>query len=182
MIGARFPRKGWWELWQPAQRVLRAGTFCAYGCLALGLVANLTGIAFNRTASIPRGWYRTRPISGAPEKGDLVAVQVPAAVRALALERGYVTERDELFKYVLAVPGDHVCLAHHSFSVNGTAVGQVLATDRLGRPLPSWSFCGWVPPNTFWLGTHYPRSFDSRYFGPVNQDQIATRLEPLWTF
>jgi type IV secretory pathway protease TraF len=40
-----------------------------------------------------------------------------------------------------------------------------------------------IPPGEVWLvSTFSPRSWDSRYFGPVPASAIVSALTPLWVF
>ena len=55
--------------------------------------------------------------------------------------------------------------------------------DSAGRPLASWPFGRYeVAAGTLWVGSSYnPRSFDSRYFGPIHVTAIKHWLRPIWT-
>jgi conjugative transfer signal peptidase TraF len=103
-------------------------------------------------------------------------------VRQLAAERGYLPQNVPLVKRVAALGGDIVCAAGDVISINGRAVAQRLARDRLGRPLPGWTGCQTLDPDdVFLLMENVAGSFDGRYFGPVRRAAIIGRLAPLWT-
>jgi conjugative transfer signal peptidase TraF len=150
--------------------------------LCAGGAAERAGLSCNRTESLPLGVYDTYPLGEHVERGQIVALEPPAAVRGMVLERGYLRPKEKFFKRILALPGDRVCVGQGSFQVNGTTIGPVFPKDREGRPLPSLSFCGPVEAGQFWVGSTYPRSFDSRYFGPVARSDLRARLEERWTF
>jgi conjugative transfer signal peptidase TraF len=139
-------------------------------------------LRWNLTDSLPRGLYARWSATSAPSRGDIVAFDVPENVRQLVLGRGYLPSHTQLFKRVAAGPGDHVCLHDGRYEVNGTVLGPILATDSAGHPLPSARFCGRVPPDTYFVATSKPRSFDSRYFGALPRSALRDRLTPLWTF
>ena len=128
------------------------------------------------------GLYRIAPLLHDPRRGELVALALPDSVSTIVAARHYLQPSEKLFKAIVAIPGDHVCLDGAAYRVNGTTVGPILATDLLARPLPTFNFCGIVPPGYFWTGTSAPRSFDSRYFGPVPRFALTHSLEPEWTF
>ncbi len=86
---------------------------------------------------------------------------------------------------VLAVGGDVVELRPEGIAVNGIPVpnSSVWSTDRLGRPLPHHPWGAYVlRADQVWLFSPYhPRSFDSRYYGPVHRSAICAVVEPIWT-
>jgi conjugative transfer signal peptidase TraF len=84
-----------------------------------------------------------------------------------------------------ARPGDTVQLTAGGMAVNGRLLANTapLVTDTAGRPLQHWPFGKYVvAPGTVWLASSYsPRSFDSRYFGPVDASQVREQVRPLLT-
>ncbi len=165
------------------RRLLLALGLSAVTTTAAAAAVSRSSLAFNRTDSLPIGFYATRSINHPPLRGELVALAMPASVRLMAVERRYLERSDELlFKAVVAVPGDHVCLTGALYTVNGAVIGNVLSVDLNGRPLPAYQFCGSVGAGEYWVGTQASRSFDSRYFGPVPAVAFLARLEPQWTF
>jgi conjugative transfer signal peptidase TraF len=89
-----------------------------------------------------------------------------------------------LMKPVVARAGDSVQVSARGLSVNGKAVpnSAPLPKDTAGRPLTSWPVGTYrVQPGTVWVVSDYhPRSFDSRYFGPISEALIRNRLRPLF--
>lgn len=151
------------------------------GLAFIGVACLLSSrLAWNLTDSLPRGLYLRLP-QGSPNKGDIVAFQVPQKVRRMVFDRRYLPPRAQLFKRVIAVTGDRVCTREGRYSVNDETIGKVLDVDTRGDPLPVHRFCGVVPPGHYYVGSRSPRSFDSRYFGPVASASL-TRLLPLWTY
>lgn len=150
--------------------------------LIAGACAAASHLRWNLTESLPRGLYARWSSTSAPARGDIVAFQVPESVHKLVFGRGYLPRRAQLFKQVAAGPGDHVCLRDGRYEVNGKVLGPILTTDSSGRPLPSFPFCGQVPPDSYFVATSTARSFDSRYFGPVPAFALRDWLTPLWTF
>jgi conjugative transfer signal peptidase TraF len=151
-------------------------------------------LRLNLSASLPSCLYFLIPItlSRPLERGDLVLLCPPAAVAALGRARGYLGFGlcpgfvPELLKPVGAVPGDRVAAKRGFVVVNGQPVpgALVLPKDSLGRPLSPFSDSDVEVPadSVFLLSTHSPRSWDSRYFGPVPLGSVRARAIPLWRF
>lgn len=157
--------------------------------LLAALCAYLLGIRFTLTPSVPRGLYlyTDEPIG----VGRLVTFCPPEEVAVYALERGYLHRGscpggvEPLGKYVLATSGDTVSLSAQQILVNGRAVPEsaVHHQDRVGRELPHYPFGRHVigPDSLFMFSGHHPRSFDSRYFGPIPTSSVISTMRPLWT-
>ncbi len=153
------------------------------------LLAYALGVRFTLTPSIPRGLYL---YTDAPVAvGRLATFCPPEDVAAYALERGYLHRGDcpgevePLGKYVLATAGDTVSISEEGIAVNGRAVPEsaVYHRDRGGRELPHFPFGRHVvgEDSLFMFSGHHPRSFDSRYFGPVPASSVISTMRPLWT-
>jgi conjugative transfer signal peptidase TraF len=129
---------------------------------------------------VPVGFYLLHP--GADLRtGDLVVFEPPIPAARLLLERGYLPTGTSLLKRVVALAGDTVCLDGELYAVNGRVIARVLHEDAGGRPLPIHRACGPVGPTAAYVATSAPRSFDSRYFGPVPITTL-TKVTPIWTF
>jgi type IV secretory pathway protease TraF len=81
--------------------------------------------------------------------------------------------------------GDTVELSAAGMAVNGRLLpnNAPLVSDTAGRPLSHWPFGRYVvAPSTVWVASSYNRrSFDSRYFGPVEASQVREHVRPLLT-
>jgi conjugative transfer signal peptidase TraF len=136
-------------------------------------------------ASQPAGLYRGAPLGFAlPARHQLALVVLPPEIAAVGRERGYLLF-PEVGKCVAALPGDWVKVDAAGITVNGHLLPGTaqLRFDREGRPLPRLTLPGHrVPPDAVWLySNHSPRSWDSRYFGPVPLDALRGALHPLFT-
>ena len=89
-----------------------------------------------------------------------------------------------MVKPVAAAEGDVVTVAGSGVSVNGELVQGTaqLSRDSAGRPMqPFQAGTYQVGAGEVWLlSGHDPRSFDSRYFGPVPAVQVQGVARPLW--
>jgi len=138
-------------------------------------------LLWNWTPSLPLGLYWLSP--GRPIAiGTLAAFSVPPRVQELVRERKYLPPRALLIKPVVALSSDRVCTDAGTLVVNGSALGAVPTEDSAQRPLPHANGCGPLPQGQVFLASHYPKSFDSRTFGPVSLSQIRGTVTPLWTY
>jgi conjugative transfer signal peptidase TraF len=160
------------------------------GAMALLAAGRLAGLRLNLTGSLPVGVYVTA--KGAPTRGALVLVCLPPRVAAFAHARGYVPRGGAcpggvvpIGKLVVAVAGDTVVMTPNGLVVNGAPVpnSKALASDRQGRRLPQLPDHRYVVrPATLWILSSYsPLSFDSRYFGAVEMEQVRASIRRLWT-
>jgi conjugative transfer signal peptidase TraF len=154
----------------------------AGSCYSLGIRLNLSG-------SIPLGLYRIvdEPIF----RGTVVLVCLPPHISEFARNRRYVPSgscpdgSSPLGKTVAAIPGDTVSVDREGVTVNHSLVGnsQPLLVDNEGRQLqqfPTGTYL--VSRNEVWLVSSFsPRSFDSRYFGPVSASWVVSRVRALLT-
>ena len=163
---------------------LMAGTAVFF--LPLFIIPGRLGIRWNASPSLPIGIY----IESA-DGTSLVEFCPAEPAGSFAAARRY---RDAgscpdgatpLMKPLVARFGDTV-----EFSANGVAVNRRLLpntaprnADTQGRPLPHFPFGRYVVERgTVWVASTYnPRSFDSRYFGPIPQSLIRAHLRPLVT-
>ncbi|WFP65641.1 MULTISPECIES: S26 family signal peptidase [unclassified Mesorhizobium] len=169
-----------------ALRRIRARKVIAVAAIGLSLIG-ITAFArpapwlvWNASASAPIGLYRV--VTGAPSRGDLVLARAPEFIADVAAERGYLPRNVPLVKRVAALPREHVCAFNEAIIIGGEIAARRLATDTQNRPLPWWRGCRLLAGDeVFLLNGDAPRSFDSRYFGPVPIQNIIGRLVPLWT-
>ena len=158
----------------------------AHALIALSvalLVAAASGpkcpvLVWNRSPSVPIGLYLV--LARSPHVGDYIVIRLSTTMQALAERRSYIGSNTPLLKRVAASEGDRVCRRRQAVLVSGQHVVFALGFDRAGKPLPVWQGCHKLQDGqVFVLGTH-PESFDSRYFGPINRDQIAGSAIPLF--
>jgi conjugative transfer signal peptidase TraF len=164
------------------------GRAVALSALVVGILfagAGALGIRVNSSPSLPVGLYQVT--SGAD--ATLVEFCPAEPFASLANARGYRQAGtcpdggSPLMKPVVARAGDSVQVSARGILVNGKAIANSapLLRDTAGRPLTSWPSGKYtVDLGTVWVVSDYhPRSFDSRYFGPVSEVLIRSRLRPL---
>jgi conjugative transfer signal peptidase TraF len=171
-----------------------AGFLCAL-LIVVGIV-HAMHIGFNVTDSMPVGFYRFGSLDRPVRAGDIVELCLPENVARVGLERGYLdrgscpTGALPLVKIVVALGGDTVDITSDGISVNGHLLpgSAPQARDTHGRPMPRQDFGKrQLPEGTVWLWTPNPRSWDSRYWGPIAASNVIARatlllaVEP-WSF
>jgi conjugative transfer signal peptidase TraF len=162
-----------------------------WGVLLLAAVAHAGSWSPLRIAtgdSLPKGLYwLTRET---PLRDGIALVCLPEKIASFGRSRGYLRAGTcaggarPVGKSVAAVAGDFISLGESEVRVNGV---RVVTSSRAGvdseeRPLHR------VPDGTYqvhrgevWLiSAHHPRSWDSRYFGPVSERDIVGELHPIW--
>ncbi len=171
--------------------MIRTFVACAAAGIAGAVTARGAGVVINATPSMARGvWQQTdQPLA----RGVVViACPPPTAILELGVDRRYLGDGDcpsryePLIKPIAAVPGDTVMVRPDGvIEVNGAPLNnsRSLRDDEDGRPLsgvPAGTYT--VAPGQVWLiSTYSPRSFDSRYLGPVPIASIRGTVKPLWT-
>jgi len=159
--------------------------------LAILASADLGGLRINGTASMPRGlWHVGAPV--APLRcGEIVTLCPPdTGPFREAAARGYLPAGfcpggfEPLVKPIAAIVGDLVTVSAAGVTVNGAPVPGTapMTADGAGRPLSPFPAGAYrVAPGDLWLlSGHDPRSFDSRYFGPVPAPNVQGVARPLW--
>lgn len=165
------------------------------GLMVIGIIAgHLAGIRLNTTQSLPPGFYQFIPSSLEQIERGAIVMACPeySEIQREARARGYLHYGlacpgvfAPLFKRVMALPGDYVTVTRDGITVNEHPVANTgrLMADSQGRALPPLPTSGIVPSGMVWLLSDYaPRSYDSRYFGPVPASTVYGLARPVWTF
>lgn len=138
-------------------------------------------LIWNASASVPLGLYA---ITAADQLsvGDRVAIDPPEPLATFLAERGYLPRGVPLLKTIAAAAGQRVCRIGGKIIIDGRAVGETRARDRLGRELPQWQGCRRISEGEFFLmNASVSDSFDGRYFGSTPATAIIGKALPLWT-
>lgn len=140
------------------------------------------GLRINNSPSLPLGLYVTTKDA----RAQLVEFCPAEPFAHMASARGYREAgscpdgAEPLLKPIVATSGDVVEYASDGISVNGRLLQNTapLATDTRQRTLTPWPFGRYVVQrDTVWVASSFnPRSFDSRYFGPVQISAIRDHV------
>ena len=134
---------------------------------------------YNGSSSMPVGLYELWPVDRPARPGDTLVICAPDDVARLGAARGYLepgpcfAHTAPLIKLVAAVTGDVVDLGDRSIAVNGRCLGAgagtTFAHDSRGGKLPRVRRGRYrLGPHDVWVWAPAERSFDSRYFGPLD--------------
>ncbi|HWE98753.1 MAG TPA: S26 family signal peptidase [Caulobacteraceae bacterium] len=135
-------------------------------------------LVWNTTASAPVGFYGATPEPD-PRVGDLVFVRPPTPLAARLAAAGFLPLGALLLKRIAAVAPSIVCRTADVVAVDGRQAARALDRDRFGRSLPLWRGCRRLTAGEVFLLNPEPRSYDSRYFGPLPARLILARATPL---
>ena len=183
---------------QSAPRTFRPVLPLALGALLAApiLAFRMLGLRIAFTGSAcPPGIYRATALrpGDALARGELVLACLPETLARLALARGYLARGagcgdgiEPVGKRIGALAGDTVELAPDYVAVDGKRLPNSAsrARDSRGRTVPHVAFETYpVKDGKVWLfGEADPRSWDSRYFGPVPRDAVRAKLTPIITW
>jgi conjugative transfer signal peptidase TraF len=170
-------------------RELRYASQIALGiAISLFPICGLIGLRINSSPSLPVGLYLTTR----RDRANLVEFCPAQPFAGMAIERGYrdagvcLDGAAPLLKPVVARSGDVVDYSRRGISVNGNLLPNTapIPMDTTGRALTPWPFGRYiVHPGTLWVASSFhPRSFDSRYFGPVQVSAIRDHVRALVTW
>lgn len=156
-----------------------------------GVFLHLAGARINATSSIPLGlyWRADAPI----QKGAYVMFCPPqVGVFDEAMRRGYIGAGfcpggyGYVMKKVLAATDDAIVIADDGVRVNGRLLplSAPLRADASGRPMPRFQSASYVLSEfqLLLMSDINPASFDGRYFGPVQRNQIREVIKPVFTW
>ncbi len=151
------------------------------------VIFQVAGVRVNASSSLPIGLYRTTSDTAA----KLIEFCPAEPFASISATRGYRRRgncpdgAEPLMKPVVAVAGNTVKVSADGVTVNGRLLRNSAARpfDTNGRPLQHWAFGEYrVAPDTVWVISSFnARSFDSRYFGPIQVASVHCHLKPLLT-
>ena len=136
-------------------------------------------VIINETGSMQKGLYARTGDAFDPKHGDIIAMPMGQSAQQYLRDKLGYPAKTLLVKRVAALPGEKICRAENVVILPDRTV-PVMKHDNKGNVLSSWAGCHTLSPNeVFILGDH-PSSFDSRYFGAVQiEDLVGTYREVL---
>ena len=157
-------------------------TYFSLMAIAIGSCVSLpVKLLWNASASTPIGFYDLAPAHDLTV-GDLVAVMPEKPLADFMVGRGYIGRGVPLLKHIAALPGQQVCRAGDTVTVDAVPFGDALDHDRNGRPLPVWQGCRRIADgDIFLMNPSVPDSLDGRYFGPLPARDLIGKATPLFT-
>ena len=158
--------------------------------LTLKLTLSFGNLYLNISDSLPAGLYASSKPDGPLRKNDLVLSCLPDDAALFASGRGYLAAHgllnrcNPIGKYVVATAGDKVRVNTDGITVNDRLLPHTapLQYDGQGRKLFSTPLETSLKQHELMLANFLPNSYDSRYFGIIQDDHILGRLKPVFTF
>ena len=157
----------------------------ALGAIAsLGLCVYLLhhqgyGLSYQVSSSMPKGWYLQRPVVHL-QRGDWIFVTPPTFARDYLQKNQWLPDSGVLLKSLQGMPGDWVCQKPQALWINQTIKATLLNRDINQQPIVKQPFCRRLNSHEYLvLGISDRRSYDGRYFGPIDRAKILGRALPL---
>ena len=134
-------------------------------------------LIWNASESVPIGWYFV--VKRPPKIGEIAIIRLAEWVQIYASTRGYLPQDVWLLKPVLASNPSIICRFGSYVFVDGKRVAKAKFNDKKRRLLPVWRGCKALKPTEYFVLGRHRDSFDSRYFGTIEQSQVIGTAFPL---
>lgn len=106
--------------------------------------------------------------------------KAPYAFRAQGLAPIY-PDGTTMLKRMTGLPGDTVVVTADWVRIEGVIVSRGMAlSERLGVEPAAFARELTLEEGAFWFSGETPISFDSRYWGPVDEKQLIGRARSMW--
>ena len=161
---------------------LKSYTLCvaalALASLAAKPIINPSPVLiWNASESVPVGWYFVAKRE--PENGEIAVIRPAEWIQVYASIRAYLPQKVLLLKPIFAVQSSIICRFGPSVFVDGKHVAKAKIMDKMRRRLPVWNGCRALKSSQYFVLGRHQDSFDSRYFGPIDRDQVIGTAFPL---
>jgi type IV secretory pathway protease TraF len=128
-------------------------------------------LIWNASESVPIGWYLVA--KRLPKIGEITVIRPIEWVQIYASNRGYLPQKVLLLKPLIAAQSSVICRFGLYVFVDGKYVAKAKIMDKKHRLLPVWKGCKTLKPAQYFVLGRHRDSFDSRYFGPIEQNQVV---------
>jgi signal peptidase I len=131
------------------------------------MLANHYGIHFNLSNSFKEKVFVIKKHfnKDAINKYDYISALPP-------LENNYIPDGEKIIKQIVCVEGQELVSSGGKFYCDGELVAVALNKDSSGNAINHFSFNGTIPKNSFFVIGDNPKSYDSRYFGFIERDNV----------
>lgn len=161
------------------------GVFALKALISLALIVSALSYAHaNFTIGIddqkircldPYKFFLVRNNPTSPKRDDLFAFS--AQGMAPYQENGAM-----IIKQIRGVPGDHIKIEVGGTYINGEYIGMgpIILAEKLGKRPQDFVRTFTLKQGEYFFWGWHERSFDSRYWGPVTQDQLIGRATAIF--
>ena len=129
------------------------------------------GFAFNKSNSLPGKIYFLDKKPGALQKGDLVSFR---------LKNDKFYGNATMLKKIIAMPGEIIMEPKKNLVVAGSKYLVRRDSSADGRSIDLVKLPSIIPKSQYFVYTPHPKSYDSRYFGLIKDEDILARAYPLY--
>jgi type IV secretory pathway protease TraF len=134
-------------------------------------------LIWNASESVAVGWYLVA--KRLPKIGEIAVIRPDEWVRIYASSRGYLPREVLLLKPIFAAQSSIICRFGPYVFVDGKYIAKAKIMDKKHHRLPVWKGCKALKPSQYFVLGRHRDSFDSRYFGPIEQSQVVGTALPL---
>jgi conjugative transfer signal peptidase TraF len=155
--------------------------------MTLPLIAQHSGLRFNDTNSVPIGLYST----ASADRYKYVAVCLPQQTVETAIRGGIEIAAGDcpdghrpILKRLYSASAEHpIEFSPHGFRVDGRLLSRTAPKEKSSKGVPLNHFAFGLYTQGLWVISDYnANSFDSRYFGPIRQEEIRYYAAPVFLF
>ena len=135
------------------------------------------GVSVNVTPSLPLGLYIDKDKT-TYEVGDIVLFKVPvsAIIKQQYSKKPWWNDTPKYFmKVIYGVSGNTVYQDDETVVINNRQLPRVAG-------IPAVIVSGPIPPGKLFVGTPHEKSFDSRYWGLIEKEDVLSVIRPLLTY
>lgn len=167
------------SLWRLNPKEQRVALVLLAGLIA-GLVLPQRIIIATSDSLNHRIFFKVPADTARIKRGDYLLFQLQKGEHKPFIRKG-LKENKMLIKEVGCTPGDFLTRdTEKVFFCEQIRLGKALTKDSKGNVLPVFDFTGPIPKGSYFMIGTNPRSFDSRYFGLINDDAFLSKALPIW--
>jgi len=128
-------------------------------------------LIFTCTPSLSHRLFLIRSVSDL-KKGDYV-------VFTLHGDR-FAKSKDKLIKRIACADGDFLRVIRKKYYCNGFFLGVAKDTTLSGEKLDNFIYGGMMEKDALFVMGEHKDSYDSRYFGLIQKNQVISKAYPIW--
>lgn len=147
--------------------------------IILGLISVLAywvspvRVVYTFDRSMPYKWWLEVDRWRKPQVGDIVLIEPP---------QDEYTKGKKLVKRIACGEGDYIRTEGLDYYCNGRYLGKARTTDSRGKPVRPVVLNQRIGKGHYFVMGEGERSYDSRYFGLVEEGRVLKFMYPLSTF